>query len=193
MDKFKQILKKKVEDQTAAFAILGAMVITFAITITTFEYIKYSKIEEVSSDLLASQTEQGEISLDTSENSESLNITENIVENEIDEEEIKEKNEKEYEKLKKENKISSKADKYYIKVNYGAQVVTIYEQDSNGKYTKPIKAMVCSTGTYTPKSGVYRTLGKRNWWKLMGRSLWTIFYPYYGRYIIPFCTLFKKR
>lgn len=33
---------------------------------------------------------------------------------------------------------------YYIKVNYGANVVTIYQKDSNEEYTKPVKAMVCS-------------------------------------------------
>ena len=58
--------------------------------------------------------------------------------------------------------------KYYIKVNYGAQVVTIYEQNEEGKYTKPIKAMVCSTGEYTPKSGVYKIPNKWKWLGLEG-------------------------
>ena len=35
---------------------------------------------------------------------------------------------------------------YFIKVNYGANVVTIYMKDSStGEYTVPVKAMVCST------------------------------------------------
>ena len=110
---------------------------------------------------------------DLSKSTTSQTGTSNVIANEIledeviDEDEAKKKNEEEYEKLKKENKISSAADKYYIKVNYGAQVVTVYERDSNGKYTKPIKAMVCSTGTYTPTSGTYRTLGKVNWLSLI--------------------------
>lgn len=33
---------------------------------------------------------------------------------------------------------------YYIKVNYGANVVTVYKKDSKGKYTQAIKAMICS-------------------------------------------------
>lgn len=44
---------------------------------------------------------------------------------------------------------------YYIKVNYKANVVTVYKKDSNGKYTVPVKAMVCSCGDATPTSGVY--------------------------------------
>ena len=39
---------------------------------------------------------------------------------------------------------------YYIKVNIGANVVTIYKKDANGEYTVPVKAMICSTGEYTP-------------------------------------------
>lgn len=33
---------------------------------------------------------------------------------------------------------------YYIKVNYGANVVTVYKKDSKGKYTQAVKAMICS-------------------------------------------------
>lgn len=57
---------------------------------------------------------------------------------------------------------------YYIKVNYGAQVVTIYKQDNEGNYTIPVKAMVCSTGTYTPKSGVYAIPNRWKWLGLQG-------------------------
>lgn len=162
MNKFIEILNKKIKDQTAAFAILGAMIITFTITIGAFEYINYNKLAEASTDI------------DMAEewiNSKEANImeTNEILTNSIiNTEEAKKKNEEEYEKLKKNNKISSAADKYYIKVNYGAQVATVYTKDSNGKYTKPVRAMVCSTGRATPTSGTYRTLGKGNWWPLMG-------------------------
>lgn len=57
---------------------------------------------------------------------------------------------------------------YYIKVNYGAQVVTIYQKDSEGNYTIPIKAMVCSTGVATPKSGVYSIPARWEWLRLKG-------------------------
>lgn len=165
MERFKEILKIKIEDETAAFAILGVMVITFAILIGTFELIQYNRVAEVSSNNPISLGEQPEET-----NVENLTGLANVLEEEtnvIDEEKLKEENEKEYEKLKEENKVSSAADKYYIKVNYGAQVVNIYKRNSNGEY-EPYKAMLCSTGTYTPTGGVYRTLAKGNWWPLYG-------------------------
>ena len=65
---------------------------------------------------------------------------------------------------------------YYIKVNYGAQVVTIYKKDANGDYTVPVKAMICSTGTATPKSGVYSIPGRWTWGALFGNV--------YGQYCV---------
>lgn len=65
--------------------------------------------------------------------------------------------------------------KYYIKVNYEQNVVTIYEKDNDGKYTVPVKAMVCSTGTETPTSGVY-TIKYR--WEWLG-----LFNDVYGHYV----------
>ena len=64
---------------------------------------------------------------------------------------------------------------YYIKVNCGAQVVTIYKKDDSGYYTVPFKAMLCSTGTATPTSGVYEIPGRWNWGGLEG--------DVYGQYI----------
>lgn len=58
--------------------------------------------------------------------------------------------------------------KYYIKVNYGAQVVTIYTKDDAGNYTVPVKAMICSTGTATPKFGVYSIPARWEWLRLQG-------------------------
>lgn len=45
---------------------------------------------------------------------------------------------------------------YYVKVNCGAQTVTIYKKDAEGNYTVPAKIMVCSTGTETPASGIFK-------------------------------------
>ena len=180
MEKFFNTLKMKIEDETAAFAILGAMIVTFAITIGAFDYIRYTRLAETSADMSITQGAEDLSKSTTSQTGTSNVIANEILEDEvIDEDEAKKKNEEEYEKLKKENKISSAADKYYIKVNYGAQVVTVYTKDSNGKYTKPVKAMVCSTGRYTPTSGTYRTLGKDNWWPLMG--------DVYGQYSTWIC------
>ena len=52
MEKFKELLKRKVEDETAAFAILGAMIITFTVTIGVWEYIFYKKTVEANASLL---------------------------------------------------------------------------------------------------------------------------------------------
>lgn len=57
---------------------------------------------------------------------------------------------------------------YYIKINNQANVVTIYKKDSNGEYTVPIKAMICSVGTATPSSGVYSISDKYTWRLLQG-------------------------
>ena len=64
---------------------------------------------------------------------------------------------------------------YYIKVNYEAQVVTIYAKDEQGDYTKPVKAMICSTGAATPKSGVYSIPTRWRWGALQGNV--------YGQYV----------
>ena len=55
---------------------------------------------------------------------------------------------------------------YYIKVNYEANVVTIYEK--NGNNLTPIKAMICSCGTATPTSGIYKLNYKYRWLALFG-------------------------
>lgn len=75
------------------------------------------------------------------------------------------------EELKKEKVTKKEVKKatspYYIKVNYGANTVTIYKKDSDGNYTVPYKAMVCSCGTYTPTSGTYKISSKYRWGKLI--------------------------
>lgn len=73
------------------------------------------------------------------------------------------------------NAITSSSAKYYIKVNYGAQVATVYSKDDDGKYTIPVKAMICSTGTATPTSGVYTTTNVKYAWH-------TLFGNVYGQY-----------
>ena len=175
MEKFLQMLKQNIKDEIAAYIILGVMVVTFAITIGANEYISYSKLAEVNASLRMAEGTSNVLT-----NTEAQGVTNELMTNSvIDVEETQKKNEEEFEKLKEEKKISDAADKYYIKVNYGAQVVTVYTKDANGKYTNPVKAMVCSTGTYTPTSGVYRTLGKGNWWGLMGNV--------YGQYSTWIC------
>lgn len=57
---------------------------------------------------------------------------------------------------------------YYIKVNYGANVVNIYIKDTNGNFTVPYKVFTCSTGTATPTSGTYNIDYKYRWISLFG-------------------------
>lgn len=59
--------------------------------------------------------------------------------------------------------------RYYIKVNLKTQTVNIYEKDENGRYSIPVKVMLCSTGTYTPQTGTYKiTTYKKEWLGLQG-------------------------
>jgi len=52
---------------------------------------------------------------------------------------------------------------YYIKVNYSANVVTVYDRDQQGRYSVPSRAMLCSTGADTPRSGRYNLYGTGKW------------------------------
>lgn len=68
---------------------------------------------------------------------------------------------------------------YLIKVNKRKNTITIYKKNSKGKYTVPVKAMICSTGSATPV-GTFKTPNKYRWHTLMG--------PSYGQY----CTRIYK-
>ncbi len=92
---------------------------------------------------------------DTSENPEDTSW-----DDDADAKETKVENPEEEEKNSKET--------YYIKINYGANVVTIYKKDNSGKYAVPVKAMVCSTGKATPTSGTYKMSNKYRWHQLNG-------------------------
>ncbi len=69
----------------------------------------------------------------------------------------------------------SQIDGFYIKVNYLQNVVNIYIKDENGEYTRPYKAMICSTGKSTPTSGVYRMSDRGKWGMMVGR-VWAQYY-----------------
>ena len=78
----------------------------------------------------------------------------------------------------KEEEQNSDA-KYFIRVNYGQNVVTIYTKDSNGEYTVPYKVMLCSTGTATPRSGTYTIPSgtySRGTWGLMKGNVWAQYF-----------------
>lgn len=86
-------------------------------------------------------------------------------------------------KTTKTTKSTNNINQYYIKVNYQANVVNIYTMDENGEYTVPYKAMVCSTGSATPHSGVYTipsgSRSKGTWGLMFGG----VYAQYYTRIV----------
>ena len=56
---------------------------------------------------------------------------------------------------------------FYIRINRELNNLTIYMMDEGGNYSIPVKAMVCSTGTYT-MLGTYQTPAKYRWLPLYG-------------------------
>lgn len=108
--------------------------------------------------------EQNIISMEELENVE--NKTEEELKK-INEEEMKKAEEKENQN-KNNTSTTTPKKKYYIKVNYGAQLIDVYTYDSNGKYTKRVKTFICSTGTATPTSGVYKIPAKNPWVHMFG-------------------------
>lgn len=154
MEKIKKIDKKA---WLAMILILIVIIIAFIINIIQKEKLKNTF--EVWAEQMAGEIQEEKEEVTPEENTEI-----SIEELEKEEEDPGEKN------------IPSNKDKapinngvpYYIKVNYGAQVVTIYGLDENKKYTKPVKAMVCSTGVATPTSGVYKIPARWKWLGLQG-------------------------
>ena len=69
---------------------------------------------------------------------------------------------------------STHINSYYIKVNNQANVVTIYIKDNNDNL-RPYRAMICSTGTHTPKEGKYPIQTKWEWGSLQ--------HNVYGHYV----------
>ena len=60
---------------------------------------------------------------------------------------------------------------YYIEINKGAQIVTIYTVDRDGTYTLPVRYMLCSTGVSnkTP-DGLFRTKTKYRWQRMLAST-----------------------
>lgn len=101
------------------------------------------------------------------------NITE-LIGNEALENEMATEEELEEARVKEKDNSA----KYYVIVNYSSNVVTVYEKDSEGNYTVPVKAMVCSTGSATPRGGVYKLTRSRYRWR-------ALFGNVYGQYAVP--------
>lgn len=103
-----------------------------------------------------------------------INNIKELINNEAPENEMA--TDEELEKARVKEKDNSA--KYYIIVNYSSNVVTVYEKDEEGNYTVPVKAMVCSTGSATPRSGTYKLTRSRYRWR-------ALFGKVYGQYAVP--------
>lgn len=75
-----------------------------------------------------------------------------------------------YNMVFKDKEDAPKVMPYKISVNKQMNTVTIYKAGKNGKYTKPVKAMVCSAGSATPL-GNFNTSDKY-YWKAMIHNVW---------------------
>ena len=154
----------------ALLIIILIEIITFTILITkaqkkknvtepTISEASSTPIEEVQTEEITNESnETGENTTD-----ERQETTENPNDTSWDEKDVKDTKVENPEKKEEQSK-----EKYYIRVNYGANVVTIYEKDEQGEYSKPVKAMICSTGVATPKSGTYKMSDKYSWHTLVG-------------------------
>ena len=160
------------------------VIVAIIIAIVSVLFIKYNLKKE--ENLEVSSLEN------TIENDNEV-IEENVISNEIIENEIvtndvpldslqneKVTEQKEAEKNKNQNFNDSK---YYIKVNNQCNVVTIYKNESGIR--TPLKAMTCSIGTATPKSGVYRIPARRFvWGTLFGHGPYKYVYGHYVTTIV---------
>lgn len=68
---------------------------------------------------------------------------------------------------------------YHFKVNNATNTVTVYEKGEDNKFSKPVKAFICSTGKATPKSGTYKISDRYRWRSLFGNV--------YGQYAVRIC------
>lgn len=145
------------------------IIISLIISIIIFKIYNDKKIKTV-----ATNPEQH---ITNVENEILLPMEEEIVEENIIEETIIE-NEKEKPKNEDDenNKKKNCGTKYRLEVNCLQNVVNVYEKEENGEYKNCVKAMLCSTGADTPKSGTY-SLKKYNGWEWKG-----LFGDVYGQY-----------
>ena len=147
--------------------LLIAIIVTFILFITSFIKMKHKKeITEptISKEVASAIEEEPETEeIDPNATDEEADVIENPEDTSWDEKDAKDTKVENPEKKEQESKET-----YYIKVNYGANVVTIYKKDNSGKYTVPVKAMVCSSGKATPTSGTYKMSNKYRWHQLEG-------------------------
>lgn len=157
----KEIIKKV---PTKYLIVIFIIIIAIVTLFTSLYFIKKNNNVETNSPEISQEIPVDET--DNTDDEEPLTIEVSADEEDINN--LPEENSKVDETNKNQTKPTQNTPQYYIKVNYTANVVTIYTKDSNGEYTVPFKAMVCSTGISTPKSGVYKMSTKYRWLLLEG-------------------------
>lgn len=162
-------------EKTKMYIIFSIIIAVLIISGIVYINIKENKTIETDGQAMEEENiEEPEIE-ENEVNEETKPIDENI----IDENAIKES------KVENEKEIKENKNKYYVKVNNTANVVTIYTKDSEGNYTVPVKAMICSIGTATPTSGKYKLNGtKHRWHTLFGHTPGTYVYGQYTTAIV---------
>ena len=170
MTKKQKIRNKKKKIVVIAAFIVLLLIISAISTVTVINYVDNIELGNSESDILY---------YNENEKQENNNVLIVGIDENKDEEEPEETKEDNQAKTtnNSDNKTNTATNKntkkvvdapYYIKVNYKANVVTVYKKDNSGKYTKAVKAMVCSCGTATPTSGVYTISDKYTWRLLQG-------------------------
>lgn len=156
-------MKKLTKKQIKILRVIIICIVVLALSISIISLIKTAKNKKISQETFSANDNI----LETSNIEEELQIDENDT-TEINIEELGKIENNESIKENDKNTKNSSNSKYYIKINNTANVVTIYTKDDNGEYTVPYKAMICSTGTGTPKSGTYAIKSRWRWGALFG-------------------------
>lgn len=160
---------RRIKDYKILIILISVLIAISLIFVTTKKIIKSKKTNDnqsiFASTEIAEEPNKEEENAVTTEEVEDLELENvNPEDTSWDEDAEETKVDEKEEKKAKQNGISQ----YYIKINYTANVVTIYTKDDDGNYTVPVKALVCSTGTATPTSGVYKMSNKYRWHLLNG-------------------------
>lgn len=152
----------KIKRKQQIILIVVIIILVIAITAVTVTMIKSKSKETLAKNI----TELYENEEKNEENVLIVDMEQNTEENEITDEFLNEETENTVDnKVEENNKIVS-TKKYKIDVNCEQNVVNIYEKDENGEYTKCVKAMLCSIGSATPRSGTYKLKKYGGWeWK----------------------------
>ena len=73
-------------------------------------------------------------------------------------------------------------DKYYIELDTGKQVVTVYQKDDNGEYTRIVRRMLCTSGRFEATATNEAAPTPAGTWKIGARERFGKFAAFTGEY-----------